>query len=725
MNKANQSGLSRRSFLFGTAAVGAGLTVGVYFNRLSDDSHVAIAGKIEEQVDLDWDPLAYVHVGTDSRVTVFSKHTEMGQGIYTGLATVIAEELDATWEQMHVVSAPANTLLYMNLDWGEQATGGSSSLANSFDQFRQVGAATRQMLLNAAATEWDVPAAELTISNGIVRHASSDKTSPFGDLAELAAAGPVPETVNMKPIEAYKHTNSNVQRIDIDDKTTGKAQFTQDFDLPGMQVAVVAHPPRFGGVVASFDDTKARAVPGVTDVVEIPTGVAVIADSFWAAQRARDLLSIDWDESNAFKKSSHEVIDQFKAIADTEGTFARDDGSIANAFATAEGIIEAEFEFPYLAHAPIEPLNCVVQRLDGECRIWSGTQQQTTDQQDAAKILGIPVGNVEIFTLFAGGGFGRRASSDYASEAVHIAKALGPDSLVKLMWSREDDMRSGSYRPLNLHRLRAGVDSAGNITAWRHRLVGQSIASQTKPAWIENGVDAMSVNGAHNWLYDIPNIRVETHSPELPVPVLWYRGVGATHTVFSVETFIDEVASIVRRDTMEYRLAMLDDEPRMAAVARLVAEKADWGSSLGQNQGRGIAICKMRGTYLGQVVEVRVHGDNSFSVDRVVTAIDCGLVINPDVVRAQMEGGTGFGLSSALGDAITLRDGYVEQSNFDQYPLLRMHQMPDVTVHIVHSSEPPSGVGELAPMAVGAALANALYAVTGKRHRSLPIRHAG
>ena len=725
MNKNRQSGLSRRSFLVGTAAAGAGLTVGVYLNRHSSATRIAPLEDTVGQVDLDWDPQAFVHIGADNRVTVLSKHTEMGQGIFTGLATIVAEELDAAWEQMHVEAAPANTELYMNISWGEQATGGSSSLAYSFEQLRQVGAATRAMLLDAAARQWTVPATELAISNGVIRHSSSGRTSRFGEMVHLAAASTVPETVKLKPLNAYRFSKSNLQRLDIEDKTNGKAQFTQDFSLPGMKVAVVAHAPRFGGSVASFDDTKAKALAGVEAVLEIPSGVAVIASSFWAAEKARDLLSIEWNESNAFKMSSQDIVAQFKAIADTEGALARDEGAIDDAMASSETSLEAEYEFPLLAHAPIEPLNCVVRWSQGKCKIWSGTQQQSQDQADAADILGIGLEDVEIITLLAGGGFGRRACTDYAREAVHIAKALGPsEAPVKLMWTREDDMKAGMYRPLNYHRLRAGLDASGNIQAWQHSLVGQSIAAQTKPEWIENGVDGMSVNGAHNWLYDIPNIRVETHSPGLPIPVLWYRGVGGTHAVYSVETFIDEIATLAGRDPLEYRLAMLKSQPRMTAVARMVAEKASWGSPLDANRGRGMAIWKLRGTYLGQVAEVSVQNNGEFSVDRVVTAIDCGLPINPDVIRAQMEGGTGFGLSSTLGDAITLRDGYVEQDNFDQYPLLRMNQMPEIDVHIVPSTEPPSGVGELAAMAVGAAVANALHSITGNPYRALPIRTA-
>ena len=726
MNKNRQSGLSRRSFLVGTAAAGVGLTVGVYLHRRNSSTRIAAVEETAGRVDLEWAPQVFVRIDADSRVTVISKHTEMGQGIYTGLATIVAEELDAAWEQMHVEAAPANIELYMSLEFGSQLTGGSSSLASSFEQLRQVGAATRAMLLNAAAQQWVVPATELTINNGVVRHESSGRTSQFGELVELAAAGPVPETVALKPIDAYRLSNSNVRRLDIEDKVNGKAQFTQDFNCPGMKVAVVAHPPRFGGSVASYDGTKAKAVAGVEAIVEIPTGVAVVANSFWVAQTARDLLSIDWDESDAFKMSSRDIVEQFKVIADTDGVLARDEGSIEDAFVASEKTLEAEFEFPFLAHATMEPLNCVVRWSGDKCKIWSGTQTQTSDQADAADIFGVDLENVEVVTLLAGGGFGRRGCTDFTREALEIAKVLGPsDAPVKLMWTREDDMQAGMYRPLTFHRLRAGIDASGNINAWRHRLVGQSIAAQAQPEWIVNGVDAMSVNGAHNWLYDIPNVRVETHSPELPIPVLWYRGVGGTHAVYSVETFLDEIAALAGRDPLEYRLDMLKAEPRMAAVARMVAEKADWGSSLDANQGRGIALWKLRGTYLGQVAEVSVHDDNSFSVDRVVTAVDCGFAVNPDVIRAQMEGGTGFGLSSTLGDAITFRDGYVEQDNFDQYPLLRIGQMPEIDVHIMPSSEAPSGVGELAAMAGGAAVANALHGVTGKRYRSLPILRAG
>ena len=718
MNK--QSQVSRRSFLLGAAAIGTGLTVGLYADRSS--------GKLQLQnansVGLEWDPHAFVSIGDDSLVTVFSKHTEMGQGIYTGLATIVAEELDAAWKQMQVKASAADSVVYENLGWGEQATAGSSSIRNSFQQLRQVGAAVRQMLVQAAAETWSVPAEEISIDNGTISHTASNNSALFGELAERAAALDVPSTVTPKPFATYRFKDKDIRRVDILDKTNGSAVFTQDLQLPGMKVAVVARPPRFGSRLASYDDSAARNVPGVADVLRIPTGVAVIADTFWAALKGRDSLEVDWDDSDAFTLSSEEIFRKFQTLAKTDGPVARNDGDADAAMKRASKTMEVDFRFPYLAHATLEPLNQIVKWDGDSCEIWGGTQQQTTDQIDAAEILGIGTDDVTVNTLLAGGGYGRRACSDYAREAVEIAKAFGPKGIpIKMMWTREDDMRAGMYRPLNYHRISAGLDDNGNICAWRHTLVGQSIAALVAPQWIYDGIDGMSVNGADDWLYAIDNVRVESHSPELPVPILWYRGVSGTHTVFAVETFIDALAELAGRDPLQYRLDMLQEEPRMAALASAVADKADWETPLGKSQGRGIAICRLRDSYLAQVAEVSVNDDSSYSVDRVVAGIDCGQVVNPDIVRAQLEGGTGFGLSS-MNDAITLRDGYVEQSNFDQYPLLRIQQMPDVETVIMPSDEPPTGVGELATMAAHAAVANALHAVTGKRYYSLPIRNA-
>jgi isoquinoline 1-oxidoreductase beta subunit len=725
MRKARQQGVTRRSFLVGTAAAGAGLTVGVY---LTDRERIVVAPVSDPSLDrvaVEWDPRAFVHIGDDNLVTVQCKHTEMGQGIYTAMAIVVAEELDAAWDQMRVEGAPADAALYSHLHYGEQFTGGSSSLNNAYEQLRQVGAAARQMLIEAAASEWNVAAGEIVVRDGELSHVSSGRAATFGDLSGAASRQPAPQSVSLKSRDQYRLVGNNLLRVDVESKTNGTARFTQDLVLPGMLTAVVEHAPRFGAIVQSFDATAARDLAGVTDVVEVPGGVAVVAENFWTAMKARDRLSIEWDDTNAFTLGSAELMSEFREIAETPGIAARDDGAVDDALAIAEHVVEAEFEFPYLAHAPSEPMDCIVHLSVDKCEIWSGGQQQTRDQNGAAEILGMSPDQIEVNMLYAGGGFGRRANKDYTMEAVEVAKAVERDVPIKLVWTREDDMRAGQYRPMNFHRARAGIDDRGNLVGWHHRLVGQSIAKQEEPTWFVDGVDEMSVHGAHDMLYDVPNIRVETHSPEYPVPILWYRGVGSTHTVFAVETIMDELAMLAERDAVEFRLALLGQHPRMRRVLELVADKAGWGSALRSGSARGIALCRQRGTYLAQVAEVSLEPGNTFSVDRVTTAVDCGLPINPDGIRAQMQGGTGFGLSSALYDEITLQDGYVQQANFDSYPILRIDQMPEIDVHIVPSTESPTGVGELAPMTVGPAVANALSVLTGERIRGLPIRLTG
>jgi isoquinoline 1-oxidoreductase beta subunit len=724
VNKAYRKNISRRSFLYGTAALGAGLTVGVYLTNRRGDTRVATPAQVADEVGFKWDPQAFVRIGTDDSVTVICKQTEMGQGIYNGMATLVAEELDASWNQMQVEGAPANNELYRNLTFGEQFTGASASLQDSFDQLRECGAAARSMLVSAAASLWNVPIDEVMVSEGVIRHNQSDRLASFGDLAESASRQPVPDRVTLKVPEHYRLMGNELPRIDVPEKTTGAAEFTQDIKLLDMLVAVVAHPPRIGATLGSFNANIAKDRKGVVDVVAIPSGVAVIAKDFWTATNARDLLQVEWDESKAITLSSAEMLAEFEVLAAKEGIIARDEGSAIDALQDADTVIEGEFRFPFLSHSAMEPLNCVVQFSDDGCEIWNSAQQQTRDQADAAKILGLAPEQVKVNMLLAGGAFGRRACKDYTVEAVHVAKASGLKVPIKLMWTREDDMLAGQYRPLNYHWLRAGLDGDGKLIAWHHRLVGQSIAAQEEPAWIVDGVDNMSVHGASDWLYSVPNIRVETHSPNYPIPVLWYRGTGGTHTVYAVETFMDELAAAAGRDSLDFRRSMLGNNPRMLNVLELAAGKANWGSTLESGRGRGISMCEQRGTYIAQVAEVSVDSDNSFSVDRVVTAIDCGLAINPDVVRAQMEGGTGFGLSSTIGDEITFKDGFVEQSNFDKYRLLRIDQMPDVDVHIVPSSEIPTGIGELAPMVIGAAVANALSAATGRRYRELPIKVA-
>jgi len=722
MNPRIENG-SRRDFLRSAVQAAAGLTLAIYLPGTQAAPAAAAAPEFE--------PNAFVRIGTDGTVTVIAKHVEMGQGAYTGLATLVAEELDAAWSQVRVEGAPADASRYNNLAFGPiQGTGGSTAMANSWEQMRKAGASARAMLVSAAAAQWKVPAAEIRVSEGVVMHGARKAT--FGELAPAAALLPVPADVALKSPQDFKLIGKHAPRKDSADKVNGRAQFTQDIHLPGMLTAVVAHPPRFGATVKSFDASKAKAVKGVVNVVQIPTGVAVLAHDTWSAKKGRDALKIVWDESKAFKLGSEEILENFRALAQQPGLVAHNSGDAEAALARPGRVLRAAYDFPYLAHAPMEPLNCVVRIGDGECELWYGAQFQSIDQPSVAALLGLPPEKVKLNMLYAGGSFGRRASkdADYVLEAVQIAKASKSRAPIKMVWLREDDMKAGYYRPAFHHTLEATLGEDGRPTAWRHRLVGQSIIAGTAFAgmMIKDGVDAVSVEGAANLPYGIPAKRVELHTPtDISVPVLWWRSVGSTHTAYSTETFIDELAGVAKQDPVAYRLALLDKHPRHAGVLKLAAEKAGWGQPLpagaaGTRRGRGIAVHESFGSYVAEVAEVTVNADGSFSVDRVVCAVDCGIVVNPDIVRAQAEGGVGFALSAVLHGAITLKDGAVEQSNFHDYAPIRITEMPKVEVHIVPSAEKPTGIGEPGVPPLAPALANALAAATGKRVRSLPIR---
>ncbi len=723
MNDIRIENESRREFIKSSA----GLTLAIYF--MPDLARAAM------QVDPPplFEPNAFVRIGADNIVTVISKHVEMGEGTYTGLSTLVAEELDAAWGQVRVEGAPADAKRYANLFLGIQLTGGSTAIANSFEQMRRAGATARTMLVTAAAQRWSIPAEAITVREGLVMHAHSHRKATFGELAEAAARLPVPDKVALKDPKDFIYIGKRFPRKDTHEKITGTAIFTQDIKLPGMLVAVIAHPPLFGAKVKSFDAGRTKAIKGIVDVVAVPSGVAVLAPDFWTAKKGRDVLSVEWDESGAMTLSTDEIFAEYRELAGKPGAIARNDGNAAQAVAGAAKRLEADFEFPYLAHAPMEPLNCVVKLGAGSCEIWNGEQSQTMDQNAVAAVLGIKPEQVKINMLYAGGSYGRRASkdSDYVVEAVQIAKAIGGRAPVKLVWAREDDMRAGHYRPMYLHRLMAGLDGQGNLVAWQQRIVGQSIMAGTafESRMVKNGVDATSVEGAHNLPYAIPNVLVDLHSPRLQVPIQWWRSVGSTHTAFSVETFIDEAAHAAGRDPVEYRRTMLAKHPRHLGVLNLAAQKAGWGTSLapgqpGEKRGRGIAVHKSFNTYVAEVAEVTVHPSGRYSVDRVVCAVDCGLAVNPDVVRAQIEGGMGFGLSAALYGEITLDKGRVVQSSFPDYPVVRMNAMPKTEVHIVESQEKPTGVGEPGVPPIAPAVANALFAATGQRLRKLPLRLA-
>lgn len=713
---------SRRRFVIHSLTVGAGLALGLHIPV----STATPLSATDTDTDTDtFEPNAFLRIGTDNTVTVLIKHLEMGQGTYTGLSTLVAEELDAAWSQIQVETAPANAQ-YHNLFWGTQATGGSTSIANAFTQMRQAGASARQMLVSAAAKQWAVQANTITIQAGVVHHKTSGQQATFGQLSTLAAQEPVPIRITLKnPKDFTMIGKAHLPRKDSHDKVYGKAIYTQDIQLPGMLTAVVAHPPRFGASVKSVDDRQAKAVKNVTHVVSIPGGVAVVAKDFWSAKKGRDALQITWDEQHAFKLSSEDITAQYKALLDQPGAVAANRGDAEQALSQAAQTFEATYEFPFLAHAPMEPLNCVIQRTEQGCEIWNGEQFQSIDQAAVAALFGLKPENVKINTLYAGGSFGRRAnpSSDFVLEAANIVKAIGGNAPVKMVWTREDDTRGGFYRPLYVHRLKAGLDQNGHLIAWQQRIVGQSIIAGTAfaPVMIKQGIDQTSVEGAANLPYAIPNMRVDLHSPTLGVPVLWWRSVGSTHTAFAVETFIDELATAAKQDAVTFRQHLLKDHPRHLGVLNLAAEKAHWGQALPKGQARGIAVHESFNSYVAQVANITLHADNTFSVDKVIIAVDCGLAINPDIIRAQMEGGMGFGLSAALSSKLTLKEGRVEQSNFHDYITLRFKQMPEVEVHIVASEHPPTGVGEPGTPVIAPAVANALYAATGQRHYQLPL----
>ena len=721
--------VSRRGFLQASAGAslyaGTGLTLGLWLPVANAQAPAAPAP----------DPNAFVRVGRDSSVTVVCKHLEMGQGSYTGLATLVAEELDAAWAQVKVEGAPADAKRYNNLLWGpSQGTGSSTAIANSWEQLRNAGAAARAMLVAAAAKQWNVPAASITVKNGVV--SGGGRTASFGDLADAAAAEAVPATVRLKDPKDWVLIGKSAPRKDSRAKSNGTAQFTQDVKLPDMLVAVVAHPPRFGARVKSFDAKSVSGVPGLRYVVEIPGGVAVVATGFWQAKKGRDALKVEWDESAAIRFSSADILAEYKSLAAKPGAVARNDGDAAKAYADSAKKVDAEFEFPYLAHAAMEPMNCVVKLSKDGCELWYGAQFQTGDQAAVAKAVGLKPEQVKINLLYAGGSFGRRANpaGDYVVEAASSARAIADggkyDVPVKLVWTREDDMQAGYYRPAYYHALKAGLDAAGNVVAWQHRIVGQSIIAGTafEQFVVKDGVDGTSVEGASTLPYAIPNLMVDLHSPKVGVPVLWWRSVGATHNAHATEVFIDELAVAAGKDPVAFRRALLGKHPRHLAVLDLAAKEAGWGTPLpagkaGEKRARGVAVAESFATVVAQVVEVTVKG-KTFTVDRVVCAVDCGIAVNPDNVRSQMEGGIGFGLSAALYGKITLKDGVVEQSNFNDYPLLQINEMPRIDVHIVPSSNKPTGVGEPGTPVIAPAVANALAAATGQRLRNLPLRLA-
>ncbi|MBK5301079.1 MULTISPECIES: xanthine dehydrogenase family protein molybdopterin-binding subunit [Gammaproteobacteria] len=721
MNRINP--VSRRGFLKGSAVLGGGLVVAFV---IPGANRFALGAENQGNV---FAPNAFLRIGNDNSITVLLGHSEMGQGIWTGLTMLIAEELDADWSKIRVEHAPASAADYGLPGFGGmQITGGSTSTWMEFDRYRQAGAAARLMLIEAAAKRFDVAPSQIRTESGVV--ITGDKRATYGELADDAAKLPVPDPASIKFKEAkdWKVIGKPTKRLDTPEKITGQAKFGMDVQFDGLMTAMVARPPVFGGSVKSFEGAEALAVPGVHKVVQVPTGVAVIADHYWAAKLGRDALKIEWDLGPNAGLDSQQLLESFRKLAATPGTSASKAGDATTTLGKAAKTIEAEYSVPYLAHAPMEPLNCTVKISKDKCEIWTGTQFQTLDQMIAGKITGLKPEQVEIHTQFLGGGFGRRANptSDFVSEAVYVAKAAGGP--VKTVWAREDDIRGGYYRSAFLHRARIGLGADGMPMAWKHVLVGQSILTGTSFAatMVKDGVDKTSVEGVADspYLVGLANHQVELHSPQTGISVLWLRSVGHTHTAFVMESLIDELADAAGKDPVEYRRALLKAHPRHLGVLNLAVEKANWKAPLPDGHALGVAVHESFGSYVAQVAEV--SQDNlAIRVHRVVCAVDCGIAVNPQGIAAQMESGITFGLGFTLHSKLTFKNGQVEQSNYHDYQVLRLNEMPVVEVHIVPSSDKPGGIGEVGVPPVAPAVANAVFALTGQRLRELPLQLSG
>ena len=729
-------GVTRREFLRFTTIAGTGLTLGTLIPAYAaKKSGLTVLGVEGTPGDLS---TPFVRIDPDNTVTVICKHVEAGQGVWTGLPAVVAEELDASWDQMRAESSPAQVPTYGNFAFGPkgnvQGTGGSTSMANSWDQLRHAGAYARAMLVQAAANRWKVPASDITVSEGVIAHSSGRKAT-FGELAAAAGKLPLPTQVKLKDPSQFKliGRERKLPRLDSRSKSTGTQQFAIDVMLPGMMTAMVLRPPRFGAKVQSIDSAAAKAVPGVVDVVQIPRGVAVVAVDTWSAKKGREALKVVWDESGAEKRGTDAIFKEYRQMAGSDAAVKVENRGDAEAsLKNAAKVLDFEFEFPYLAHAPMEPLTAAVRLGPDKCEIWAGCQFQTVDQANAAQAAGLKPEQVSINTLAAGGTFGRRANaeSDYIVEAVGIAKATGGKYPVRLIWSREDDITGGRYRPATYHRLRAGLSQDGKLLAVKQDVVNQSIMAGTPfAALMKDGVDPTSVEGGTAEQYEVENAHVTWTQAKVGVPVLWWRSVGHTHTAFAKEVVIDELAAAAGKDPVAYRLALLDKHPRSAAALKLAAEKAGWDKPFpngnaqanGARRGRGVAVHESFNSVVAHVVEVTVTG-SAVKVDRVVTAVDCGIAVTPDVVRAQMQSCIGYGLSAALHGRISLTDGRVDQTNFHQYRVLRLNEMPRlIEVHIVPSTNPPSGVGEPGTPPIAPAVANAVRAATGIKLRKLPF----
>jgi isoquinoline 1-oxidoreductase beta subunit len=666
-------------------------------------------------------PNAFIRIGIDGRVVLTMPYVEMGQGTYTSIPMLIAEELEVNLSQVRLEHAPPDEKRYGNpLLGGLQATGNSNAVRAAWQPLREAGATARTMLVAAAAQRWNVDPASCRAQNGEVLHVSTGRRLQYGELAADAARIPVPNNVALKRPEDFELIGTRAKRLDTPAKVNGSAVYGIDVRPPGVKIATLAQAPVFGGRVKSVDDTAAKAIKGVRQIVRLEDAVAVVADHMGAAKKGLAALAIEWDDGPHAKLNTADIASELEQAIPKAGAVAQNIGDTGKAIADAATKVEATYQLPFLAHATMEPMNCTVHVRQESCEVWVGNQVIARAQAAAAKVTGLPLDKVIVHNHLLGGGFGRRLEIDGVTRAVEIAKYV--DGPVKVVWTREEDIQHDMYRPYWFDRMSAGLDANGMPLAWSHRFAGSSVVARWAPPFFKDGLDADTTEGAIDLAYDFPNMHVEYVRVEPPgIPTAFWRSVGPSHNVFVVESFIDELAAAAKQDPVAYRLALLDKSPRAKAVLALAAERAGWGQPLSERTGRGVSLQHVFATYLAMVAEVEVSTSGSVRVRRVVCAVDCGTAVNPDTVEAQIQSAVNFGITAALHGQITLKNGRVEQSNFHDYEMLRIDEAPAIEVHIVQSSEPPGGMGECGTSAIVPAVANAIFAATGKRLRKMPV----
>ncbi|MFN5036719.1 MAG: molybdopterin cofactor-binding domain-containing protein [Bradyrhizobium sp.] len=705
--------LSRRNFLRASAIAGGGLLLSVNLPCAGRESEAAAAAG-------DFAPNAFVRIGGDGKVVLTMPYVEMGQGTYTSIPMLIAEELEIGLNQVQLEHAPPSDKLYANPLLGVQATGNSNAMRGAWQPMRKAGATAKAMLVAAAAKRWNVEPATCRAENGEVHHAASGRKLGYGELAADAAQMPVPENVTLKSPAEFKLIGTAAKRLDTPSKVNGTAVYGIDARPPGVKVATLAQSPVFGGRVKRVDDAAAKAVNGVRQIVTLDDAVAVVADHMGAAKKGLAALTIEWDEGPHAKLATADIARELEAATTKPGAVAQNIGDADNALAGAATKVEATYQLPFLAHATMEPMNCTVHVRPDGCEIWVGNQALSRVQAVTAKLLNLPPEKVVVHNHLLGGGFGRRLEVDGVIRAVQIARQV--DAPLKLVWTREEDIQHDMYRPYWCDRISVGLDASGKPIAWNNRFAGSSVIARWAPPAFRNGLDPDTTEGAIDLVYDIPNFHVEYVRVEPPgIPTAFWRSVGPSHNVFVTESMIDEMAAAAKQDPVEYRKALLGKSPRAKAALELAAAKAGWGGKLPAGRGRGVSLQFVFGSYLALIAEVEVAKDGSVRVHRVVCAMDCGTVVNPDTVQAQLQSGINFGVTAALYGEITLKDGRVEQTNFDSYQMLRIDQAPAIEVHIVPSTEPPGGMGETGTSGIVPAISNAIFAATGKRLRKMPV----